>query len=64
MAKMVFLFKRQNIAKKKSKIRWGYLCMGCLVVFRTRRALHAHQDDFWPYCQPVDNLVDNKKIII
>jgi len=58
---MVFLFKRQVISKKKAKIRYGYFCMGCSVQFRTKKALHAHQGDFWPFCQSVDNLVDSEK---
>lgn len=52
---MVFLFKRQNIAKKRAKIRYAYQCLGCLRIFRTRKALCAHQGTFWPFCPPVDN---------
>lgn len=60
---MVFLYKRENIAKKKAKIRIGYQCFGCFRKFRSRRALHEHQGDAWPACPteitPLLHLVDN-----
>jgi len=50
MAKMVFLYKRQNIAKKKGKIRIGYQCLGCETKYRTRKKLEKHQEQSWPGC--------------
>jgi len=58
---MVFLFKRQNLAKKNAKIRIGYVCLGCDRAFRRKRDLHDHQGTNWPYCPPVDNSGDTGK---
>jgi len=61
---MVFLYKKENIAKKKGKIRFGYFCFQCEQKFRSRRALENHQGEFWPGCPPVDNSVNKGKTVV
>jgi len=61
---MVFLYKRQNISKKKGKIRNSYQCFGCEQSFRSKANMEKHQGDSWPGCpesSPKDIAILNQK---